>query len=112
MGDYDGRTALHLASAEGHLRCVRFLLDVCKVHIETFMFLVEIYLCQCNAYVMHNAYKHNHFQVKHDCKDRWGQTPLTEAIQFKHTKVAAILKRYDRTRQMKERKGKLPLVRV
>merc|ERR1719266_207775 len=78
MGDYDGRTALHLASAEGHLRCVRFLLDVCK--------------------------------VKHDCKDRWGQTPLTEAIQFKHTKVAAILKRYDRTRQMKERKGKLPLV--
>ena len=31
MGDYDGRTALHLASAEGHLRCVRFLLDVCKV---------------------------------------------------------------------------------
>jgi len=77
MGDYDGRTALHLASAEGHLRCVRFLLDVCK--------------------------------VKHDCKDRWGQTPLTEAIQFKHTKVAAILKRYDRSKQLKDRKGKLAL---
>jgi glutaminase len=26
MGDYDGRTALHLAAAEGHIRCVRFLL--------------------------------------------------------------------------------------
>ena len=55
MGDYDGRTALHLASAEGHLRCVRFLLDVCKVHIETFMFIMEIYfvLMKQNAYVMH-----------------------------------------------------------
>ena len=31
MGDYDGRTALHLSSAEGHIRCVRFLLDICKV---------------------------------------------------------------------------------
>ena len=31
LGDYDGRTALHLAAAEGHLRCVKFLLEVCKV---------------------------------------------------------------------------------
>ena len=31
LGDYDGRTALHLAAAEGHLRCVRFLLEECKV---------------------------------------------------------------------------------
>ena len=37
MGDYDGRTALHLASAEGHLRCVRFLLDVCKVKMPFFV---------------------------------------------------------------------------
>ena len=34
MSDYDGRTALHLASAEGHLQCVIFLLDICKVDVE------------------------------------------------------------------------------
>ena len=29
--DYDNRTALHLASAEGHLECVEFLLKYCSV---------------------------------------------------------------------------------
>ena len=29
--DYDNRTALHLACSEGHLECVRFLVDVCQV---------------------------------------------------------------------------------
>ena len=33
LGDYDGRTALHLAAAEGHVRSVKFLLDVCKVRL-------------------------------------------------------------------------------
>lgn len=31
LSDYDGRTALHLAAAEGHLDCVNFLLTQCKV---------------------------------------------------------------------------------
>ncbi len=29
--DYDGRTALHLACAEGHLNVVRLLLEQCGV---------------------------------------------------------------------------------
>jgi len=32
--DYDGRTALHLASCEGHLNCVRFLVEKCGVRLE------------------------------------------------------------------------------
>ena len=71
MGDYDGRTALHLAAVEGHARCVRFLLEVCA--------------------------------VPHDCKDRWGQTPLTEAIESKHIQVAAILRRFERSKAKKEK---------
>lgn len=31
LSDYDGRTALHLAAAEGHVDCVEFLLKHCDV---------------------------------------------------------------------------------
>lgn len=34
LSDYDGRTALHLASSEGHLECVKFLLEQCEVPHE------------------------------------------------------------------------------
>lgn len=32
--DYDGRTALHLAAAEGHLDCVQFLVEKCNVDVS------------------------------------------------------------------------------
>lgn len=31
LADYDGRTALHLTAAEGHINCVEFLLKHCHV---------------------------------------------------------------------------------
>lgn len=62
LTDYDSRTALHVASAEGHLEAVKFLTDTCKV----------------NPYV----------------KDRWGNTPLDDAMQFGHNTVAKVLQEY------------------
>lgn len=35
IADYDGRTALHLAAAEGHLECVRFLVENCSVQVNS-----------------------------------------------------------------------------
>ena len=34
LADYDRRTALHLACCEGHVACVKFLLETCKVDIN------------------------------------------------------------------------------
>ena len=33
MGDYDNRTALHLACAENHISCVKFLVETCQVDL-------------------------------------------------------------------------------
>ncbi|XP_055520401.1 glutaminase kidney isoform, mitochondrial-like [Leucoraja erinacea] len=60
--DYDSRTPLHIAAAEGHVEVVCFLLDACCV---------------------------NPF-----CKDRWGNTPLDDAIHFNHQQVAKLLRNY------------------
>uniref|UniRef100_A0A8C9ZMC0 glutaminase n=1 Tax=Sander lucioperca TaxID=283035 RepID=A0A8C9ZMC0_SANLU len=60
--DYDSRTALHVAAAEGHAEVVRFLLEACKVNPVP--------------------------------KDRWGNTPMDEAVHFGHHDVVTILRDY------------------
>uniref|UniRef100_A0A673HQK7 glutaminase n=1 Tax=Sinocyclocheilus rhinocerous TaxID=307959 RepID=A0A673HQK7_9TELE len=62
LTDYDTRTSLHVASAEGHLDAVKFLTHTCKV----------------NPYA----------------KDRWGNTPLDDAMQFGHSTVVKALQEY------------------
>uniref|UniRef100_A0A8C4I2V2 glutaminase n=1 Tax=Dicentrarchus labrax TaxID=13489 RepID=A0A8C4I2V2_DICLA len=60
--DYDSRTALHVAAAEGHTEVVRFLLEACKVNPVP--------------------------------RDRWGNTPMEEAVHFGHHDVVTILQQY------------------
>ncbi|XP_068585792.1 glutaminase liver isoform, mitochondrial-like isoform X1 [Cebidichthys violaceus] len=62
--DYDSRTALHVAAAEGHGEAVIFLTEVCKVNPNL--------------------------------KDRWGNTPLDDAMQFGHDGVVSVLQEYQR----------------
>lgn len=62
--DYDSRTALHIAAAEGQVEAVIFLTEICKV----------------NPYM----------------KDRWGNTPLDDAMQFGHDVIVSILQKYQR----------------
>ncbi|KAM7411577.1 hypothetical protein PAMA_021529 [Pampus argenteus] len=60
--DYDSRTALHIAAAEGHVEAVIFLTEICKVNPHM--------------------------------KDRWGNTPLDDAVQFGHNVLVSILQEY------------------
>ena len=59
VGDYDRRTALHLAAAEGHTVIVAYLISR-KVNVN--------------------------------CEDRWGNTPLREALRSNHTECVKSLK--------------------
>uniref|UniRef100_A0A3Q1K350 glutaminase n=1 Tax=Anabas testudineus TaxID=64144 RepID=A0A3Q1K350_ANATE len=62
--DYDSRTVLHIAAAEGHVEAVIFLTEICKVNPHM--------------------------------KDRWGNTPLDDAMQFGHDVVVSVLQEYQR----------------
>uniref|UniRef100_A0A669CXD7 glutaminase n=1 Tax=Oreochromis niloticus TaxID=8128 RepID=A0A669CXD7_ORENI len=62
--DYDSRTVLHIAAAEGQVEAVIFLTEICKVNPHM--------------------------------KDRWGNTPLDDAMQFGHEVVVSLLQEYQR----------------
>ncbi|KAL6060416.1 Ammonium transporter [Balamuthia mandrillaris] len=59
VGDYDSRTALHLATCNGHTKIVKWLLRK-----------------GCNPFA----------------KDRFGHTPRDDAVLYKHTDIAEILR--------------------
>ncbi|XP_047201299.1 60 kDa lysophospholipase isoform X4 [Girardinichthys multiradiatus] len=60
LGDFDGRTPLHVAACEGHLRLVQYLLNQgASVH----------------------------------AKDRYGDTPLCNAVRFRHKEVVRLLRK-------------------
>ncbi|GMF35154.1 unnamed protein product [Phytophthora lilii] len=58
MEDYDLRTLLHVASAEGHVQIAKYLVD-----------------CGANVNLL----------------DRWGSSPLSDAIDFAHNELAKFL---------------------
>ncbi|KAM6969254.1 60 kDa lysophospholipase [Tautogolabrus adspersus] len=60
LGDYDGRTPLHIAASEGHLKLVQYLLG-------------------------HGASVY--------AKDRYGDTPLCNAVRFRHKEVVKLLRK-------------------
>ncbi|XP_016119548.1 glutaminase kidney isoform, mitochondrial-like [Sinocyclocheilus grahami] len=63
LKDYDSRTPLHVAAAEGHMDVVLFLMQSCRV----------------NPFV----------------KDRWGNIPRDDAMQFGHEDLVKILEEYE-----------------
>ncbi|XP_077081654.1 glutaminase 2b isoform X2 [Siphateles boraxobius] len=65
LKDYDSRTPLHVAAAEGHADVVIFLTQACKV----------------NPFV----------------KDRWGNIPRDDAMQFGNKDVVKILQEYEQS---------------
>ncbi|XP_041673420.1 glutaminase 2b [Cheilinus undulatus] len=70
LKDYDSRTALHIAAAEGHIEVVKFLTETCRV--DPFV------------------------------RDRWGNLPIDDALQFGRDEVVRVLKDYQQVCSQQE----------
>merc|ERR1719267_53657 len=68
-GDYDKRTSLHLAAAEGHEEALRLLIDS----------------------IPSDGLSHSKIDVL-SSTDRWGRTPLDDAITGRHTACVELLR--------------------
>jgi len=79
--DYDFRTGLHLAASEGHYSCTKFFVIMAKRSCKT--------KTEVNAVL--------------SPQDRWGRTPLDDAISGGHQKCADFLKRHGAKRGAGER---------
>jgi len=55
IGDYDGRTSLHLAAASGHTKIVQYLVKTCKANVDQ--------LDRFNNRAIDDARRHNHYAI-------------------------------------------------
>ena len=101
MTDYDGRAPLHLAAAEGHLDAVKYVSHICH-YFPTFnnffkypRFLLEVAEVNPDPQDRLGDLEPErtlspalNFPLFFSLFFRWRQTPLSEAVRFKHIKVA------------------------